>query len=268
MESNLQIEGVGRLELDASFLDELKFKVLLLDDELDFATSAKSVLAQQSQSVEVDIATTSSEASRMVVASAYDAVLADVDLGPKIATTGSDLGDVWLLSQSEHLQGAYKAIITARPGMIRDHDALRRENVTIATKASEDEDEVYAKVVQLADFKKRKAESAVGKHLLARGSDEMVTGTLSEEISREASELFIDWLATRRNQVSRNTVFRGRLMSFADVQREVQLGTDIGQAFLAMFVRHLRRRVLGAELDAKLERRTDTDWPSGREGNR
>jgi len=151
----LEIEGVGHLHFIDTY-DGNSFKVLVLDDDEGVLASVKDFLLLRGID-RVDTARSTGEASAMLDATKYDAILADVLLyNPDQERSGLKRGDQWILEQAERLESVFAAAVTGFPNRIENPAALRRLGIEIVRKGDDSEAALYEELARRAEVKREK----------------------------------------------------------------------------------------------------------------
>lgn len=243
MEKEIKIPNLGTVHLSP---ESLKFNVLLLDDDPDFAQEAASRMT--SDEVAVKIACNVEEATRIASTTRLHAVLADVILSPKLASQPECLqGDEWLVSCSKIQRDALRAVVSGYLNKIRDEQLIRKQGIRIVEKAAVEEGELYDEITRLARDHVTREQRRLQEYLenLALGCDSMPIVPPSISLEYEARRLLMDWHDETKSQLPAD--FRVQIgmqaLDADQIQEELQKGSVIGQKILRMFIRDMRLRL-------------------------
>src|ERR1700693_1574045 len=207
-------------------LDSDQYRVLVVEDEVGKRSARKSVL-EHGGDVQVDVAEDEAAAMRQLAANDYDAVLVDVNLGPR----GKQQGDQWLLREAGHLKDAYKVVVTGYKYMIKDENALAQQKIPVLVKGDPEEEQLNDELRHRANEKRR----------LVTARMRAAAQPLGRAVAPEAAALFLDWLHSRKDQEAKDIWIGGRNLSLKELADEVSHETELGRRLLEMFLLHMRR---------------------------
>lgn len=235
MTDKLEIPNVGTLYPE---FEIPSFKAMILEDDDDAIHVTEEALKRHGVD-QVHVAKTIGEAERLESDNEYDAYFVDVLLQPWVKPDERrDFGDRWLLQKLDERRETLKVVLTGNYNEISDLAALKGQNISVVRKGDEEEELVYQRLGEFA--RKRKLEQVIETLEGRLRPGESERGPI---LQRAIADLFTQWAETRRNKDSRMVWYGGKPFTIEQLGAEVQKGSEIGNIFLALFVRHISRKL-------------------------
>ena len=224
--------------------------VLLLDDDEELARATFERF--HNSGVRIVHARSTEEADVLLSREEFSAAIIDHNLG------GEGTGEEWALKNNARLMSIPTFVLTGLIDQLRHRPELRRNNVKVVPKGTDDEEDVIW--LQLGRFAFEHARYLVQAYL---GGAEPLGGPpmnanlalylkehgnqwrLGTTLQEKSLQLFRQWLGRFRDQKSALLYVGDESFSAEDLLREALQNTEMGRQVIGLFVDELSARLRG-----------------------